>query len=334
MNPDWSPDGTKIVFEGVREGAWEILSINPDGSGEVNLTADDDPPYANLNSYASFRPDGSKLVYMTQPNDGSNDWDIFVMNPDGTQKEGVVPDDEWQDVFPTWSPDGNQIIFSGNRSEFGDDLFVVDYPPAPGLAPTGTNTDVSQLTFNGKSTKPDWTSGVEADFVVQVTDAGFVPKNATVAQGDTVQWDFVGALTHSVKDSSGMGLFSSGPMEPGEDWSFAFAGAGSYRYKDTFTGASGTIRVPTTVSPASGGLTTRFTVTWAASEAPAGFVFDTQILRPGAAGWVDWKVDRVTAAARFTADAGPGLYQFRARIENVTKARTSQWSPSASITVT
>jgi Tol biopolymer transport system component len=163
MGPDWSPDGTKIVFQGVRDGAWELLTVNPDGSGELNLTADDEPSYANINWYPSYRPDGSKILYMSQPNNGSNDWDIWVMNPDGTGKENVLPDDEWQDDYPRWSPDGNQIIFSGNRSSNGTDLFVMDYPPvAPGAGVGAAATElangsqVTQLTFNGKSGSPDW----------------------------------------------------------------------------------------------------------------------------------------------------------------------------------
>ncbi|MEY2448804.1 MAG: hypothetical protein QOH79_2280, partial [Acidimicrobiaceae bacterium] len=155
----WSPDGATIVFTGVRDGAWEILAMNPDGTNERNLTADDSPPYANINWYPTFRPDGSKVLYMSQPNDGSNDWDIWVMNPDGSDKENVLPDDEWQDDYPNWSPDGTQIIFSGNRSMFGTDLFVMDYVDAQ--AASATQAPVTQLTSNGTSTSPDWvrTSG-------------------------------------------------------------------------------------------------------------------------------------------------------------------------------
>jgi TolB protein len=159
-NPDWSPDGNRILFEGVRQGAWEILAADPDGTDEVNLTAEDDPPWTNINGYASYRPDGSKIVYMSQINDGSDDWDIWVMNPDGTEKESVLPDDEWSDVAPRWSPDGNQIIFYSHRSGFHWDVFTIDYPPvaqsqARAAQSTGT-VEVRQLTTDGKSTNPDW----------------------------------------------------------------------------------------------------------------------------------------------------------------------------------
>jgi Tol biopolymer transport system component len=154
--PSWSPDGSRIVFTGVREGALEILSVNPDGTGELNLTADDNPPYANINDYASYRPDGSKIVYMSQPNDGSNEWDIWVMNPDGTGKQDVLADDAFEDVFPNWTPDGAHITFTGNRSQFGDDVYLMDYPPAAtaGLSAVAA-TSVKRLTSDGHAGSAD-----------------------------------------------------------------------------------------------------------------------------------------------------------------------------------
>jgi Tol biopolymer transport system component len=150
-NPDWSPDGSRIVFVGVRQGAVEILTSDPDGTDEANLTGDDDPPETNWNEYPSYRPDGSKILFMSMINNGGDDWDIWVMDPDGANKQNIVPDDAHQDVAPTWSPDGNRIAFSSSRSEEGGvggfDVFSINYPPAAA---------VQQLTTNGESTNPDW----------------------------------------------------------------------------------------------------------------------------------------------------------------------------------
>jgi len=40
-HPDWSPDGAKIAFSGVRNSGWEILTVDSDdGQNEANLTGD------------------------------------------------------------------------------------------------------------------------------------------------------------------------------------------------------------------------------------------------------------------------------------------------------
>jgi Tol biopolymer transport system component len=36
--PVWSPDGQKIAFQSKRNGNWDIYVMNPDGSGQRNLT--------------------------------------------------------------------------------------------------------------------------------------------------------------------------------------------------------------------------------------------------------------------------------------------------------
>src|SRR5687767_12367157 len=65
-----------------------------------------------------------------------------------------------------------------------------------------------------------------------VYDWRFSPNRFTVAQGTTVTWDFVGPKGHTIRDVSGLGLYSSGSAggagRPGYKLSYTFTVAGTY----------------------------------------------------------------------------------------------------------
>ena len=87
------------------------------------------------------------------------------------------------------------------------------------------------------------------------------------------------------------------------------------------------------VDPPSGGLTTVFTITWAANHAPDGYAFDVQYKWPGATKWKPWNILQNGNFSTFTADHGKGTYSFRARYHNTTTDAKSGYSPVASIVV-
>src|SRR6185436_7008367 len=81
--PEWSPDGTKIVFMSWRDSTpgnpnTEIYVMNADGSNQTNVTND---PSRDLNP--SFSPDGSRIVFSSDRHAAVN-WDLYVMNADGS----------------------------------------------------------------------------------------------------------------------------------------------------------------------------------------------------------------------------------------------------------
>jgi TolB protein len=92
----------KIAFESQRDGNAEIYVMNPDGTGETNLT--DNP---SLDTTPAWSPDGTKIAFSSLR---TGDLEIFVMNADGTNPVNLTNSAN-TDLAPTWSPDGTKIAF-------------------------------------------------------------------------------------------------------------------------------------------------------------------------------------------------------------------------------
>jgi Tol biopolymer transport system component len=141
--PQWSPDGSTILFTwGWDEYYQDLHTISPDGTNEVDLTADA-PDSSERNP--AWSPDGTRIAFRTDrdccgiyPNVNA---EIYVMEyPSGTLTR--VTDDPALDEDPTWSPDGSQIIFTSLRGG-SYDLYVVDAPPVPAPAATSARLSAS-----------------------------------------------------------------------------------------------------------------------------------------------------------------------------------------------
>jgi hypothetical protein len=148
-----------------------------------------------------------------------------------------------------------------------------------------------------------------------------------------VQWNFFGPNTNGVNDSTGMGLFSSGPHAPVSYFRYLYVGAGQYDVADSLHHL-GLVKVALKVAPVSGTVTTARTITWSSTVAPLGFVFDIQVLRPGTTTWADWRVGRSWRSAVFTPDAGAGTYKFRSRMRDVSGGAAARYSAAKKMTAT
>ena len=134
--PQWSPDGTRIVFQSHRKtdgtdadntnNTTNIWMVNANGTGltpltiiTANFAGSDDPQWS---------PDGTKIVFdstrTTNGNDAANTnntSNIWTMNADGsgiialttTTSSGALSE------FPQWSPDGTKIVFDSARKTDG-----------------------------------------------------------------------------------------------------------------------------------------------------------------------------------------------------------------------
>jgi TolB protein len=155
FDPSWSPDGKRISFRSERDGNPEVYVMNADGSGERNLSrssgADWGPAWAPegenvaFNSdraesgfmqlllrradnsamrrtrsiyveYPSWSPDGTRVAFMSPTPYGTDNYEIYVMNVDGSGLRRLT-NSPGPDGWPAWSPDGEQIAFSSTRDD-------------------------------------------------------------------------------------------------------------------------------------------------------------------------------------------------------------------------
>ena len=110
MDPDWSPDGTKIAFVSDRNGGvYQIYVMDADGTNQIRLT---DGPRQKRDP--DWSPDGGKIAF----SEGVNH--IAVMNADGDNRVMFE-----KDAFgPSWSPDGGKIAFVTFR-DGGPEIYVI-----------------------------------------------------------------------------------------------------------------------------------------------------------------------------------------------------------------
>jgi TolB protein len=117
---DWSPDGSQLAVTGRNyyAASWftRIYVMRADGTGITQIT---DTIPSGIGISVSWSPDGSTLAFagdggyigVSTVRYGSA---IHTIRPDGTMLTQLSHDGN-HDSNPSWSPDGNQIIFMSER---------------------------------------------------------------------------------------------------------------------------------------------------------------------------------------------------------------------------
>jgi Tol biopolymer transport system component len=168
---DWSPDGTKIVYDvGISEAEHEIRVLDL-ATGEETVVFHDvsgqDAERSSSDLFGAFEPawspDGTRIAFY------SGSGDIYIISVDGSVSTQLTdPADSCGDQSPTWSPDGGSILFSrscstgtGYEDEDTIDLYVRDTD--------GTNE--VRLTTGIKAFDPSWSPTGEVAFSGVAGDA-------------------------------------------------------------------------------------------------------------------------------------------------------------------
>jgi Tol biopolymer transport system component/DNA-binding winged helix-turn-helix (wHTH) protein len=105
--PQFSPDGSKIVFESTRTGASEIWLCRSDGSNLIQLTH-----FSTVTGTPRWSPDGEQIAFDSR---APGNADIFVMDSRGGSMRQLTHESSTE-VVPSWSRDGRWIYFISDRS--------------------------------------------------------------------------------------------------------------------------------------------------------------------------------------------------------------------------
>jgi TolB protein len=128
LDPDWSPDGKRIVFTSDRDAAspgtaFDLYAMNTDGSRVTRLTFE-----GRVCRLPFWAPGGKEIAFTAD--DG-----IYKMNADGTGLTFLTGGSS--ELSSVWSDDGKQIAFSSARD--GDlEVYVMN----------ADGTGITRLTFS------------------------------------------------------------------------------------------------------------------------------------------------------------------------------------------
>jgi TolB protein len=120
--PDWSADGTKIVYESNQSGDYRIWVMNADGSGKRRLTSD--PGFADLEP--AWSPDGKRILFSHCDDHLGfiTDCDLEVVNAAGTAMRRLAGG-HWTYIRGQYSPDGRRIVVGADRGGLLSALWVL-----------------------------------------------------------------------------------------------------------------------------------------------------------------------------------------------------------------
>lgn len=109
--PSFSPDGTRIVYRVLSDGAkgLRILSLQDGYVTELTHAWDNFPAWS---------PCDNHIVFTRQMDNG--DFEIFTIDADGSNLRQVTRD-HGNDAHASWSPDGKRLLFTSSRQGWKDE---------------------------------------------------------------------------------------------------------------------------------------------------------------------------------------------------------------------
>ena len=122
-HPCLSPDGKQVAFASTRSGNYDVFVCDADGGHPTNLTAS-----PSFDSDPRWSPDGKRIAFASNraAGGGLGPFHVWTMDADGGNAKQAIERPLFGWIYPSWSADGAQLLFSDRTGNGSWQIFVAN----------------------------------------------------------------------------------------------------------------------------------------------------------------------------------------------------------------
>jgi Tol biopolymer transport system component len=176
LSPVLSPDGQSLVFTGIAHGGiFAALYLKGTSSSSLRQMT----PAEQEDQLPDWSPDGSKIAF-SSPCCNPQNQEIWTVNPDGSHPQRLTNNGNNyfagpHDFAPSWSPQGDAIVFERDAPDFSSSQILVMKADGTGLTKAISLPHSARAASIRNRAKPGG-AAISQRRLKQIQEGGFLPR--------------------------------------------------------------------------------------------------------------------------------------------------------------